>query len=229
MAATPALTVEEAIARICGDVQPLGCETVSLVQSHGRVLAAPLPALLTAPPFDASAMDGYAVRAADLGGLPATLRAVGMAQAGRGFAGRVGPGEAVRIFTGAPIPAGADTVVIQEDTTAAGAAIRIDAWDGPKGNVRTRGHDFTAGTPLLDSGRRIGARELTLAAAAGHATLTVRKAPTVAILATGDELVPPGTTPGRDQIVCSNTYGLAAMVAAAGGQPDMLGDRKSVV
>lgn len=229
MAAVPALTVEEASALICADVLPLPSETVALMESHGRVLAAPLPALLTAPPFDASAMDGYAVRADDLSSLPVTLKIVGTSQAGHGFDGRVQAGQTVRIFTGAPVPDGADTIVIQEDTAADGSMICIDAWNGPQGNVRARGGDFTEGAPLLDANRRIGARELTLAAAAGHATLNVRKAPTVAILATGDELVTPGTTPGRDQIVCSNTYGLAAMVAAAGGVPVMLGIAKDTI
>lgn len=227
--AAPALTVEEAAARICEAVQPTGAETVPLAEARGRVLAAPLQALLTAPPFDASAMDGYAVRAADIAKLPATLRLTGQSAAGRGHAGRVGAGEAVRIFTGAPVPDGADTVVIQEDTEAAGERVVIRESDGPKGNVRYRGNDFAAGQALLEAGRRLGARELTLAAAAGHATLTVHKRPVVAILATGDELVPPGTTPGPDQIVCSNTFGLAAMVAAAGGTPVMLGIAKDTI
>jgi molybdopterin molybdotransferase len=229
MAAAPALTVEDAAARICGDVQPLGSEIVSITAVHGRVLAEPLRALLTAPPFDASAMDGYAVRAADLAQLPVTLKVIGTAQAGRGHDGGTGPGQAVRIFTGAPVPDGADSVVIQEDTTASGANVTIATWDGPRGNVRTRGFDFERGSPLLEAGRRLGARELTLAAAAGHGRLSVRRKPVVAILATGDELVPPGETPGRDQIVCSNTYGLAAMVSAAGGEPRLLGIAKDTV
>jgi molybdopterin molybdotransferase len=224
-----ALAVEEAIARVCADVQPLESELVAITQAHGRVLARPVTALLTAPPFDGSAMDGYAVRAGDLGTLPVTLTVIGESAAGRGFTGRVGPGQAVRIFTGAPLPDGADSVVIQEDTVADGKTVRVTAWNGPAGNVRTRGFDYTAGTVLLDAGRRVGVRELTLAASAGHATLPVRRAPVVAILATGDELVPPGTPPGRDQIVCSNTYGLAAMVAAAGGKPDLLGIAKDTI
>jgi molybdopterin molybdotransferase len=229
MAAAPALTVEEATARICGDAQPLEPETVPITAVHGRVLAEPLRASLTAPPFDASAMDGYAVRAADFAQLPVTLQVVGMAQAGRGFDGAIGPGQAVRIFTGAPVPDGADSVIIQEDTAASGTSVTVTAWDGPRGNVRTRGFDFERGAALLEAGRRFGARELTLAAAAGHGTLSVRRKPVVAILATGDELVTPGTTPGRDQIVCSNTYGLAAMVAAAGGEPRLLGIAKDTI
>lgn len=229
MAAAPALTVEEATARICGDAPPLAPEIVPITAVHGRVLAEPLHALLTAPPFDASAMDGYAVRAADLAQLPVTLQVVGMAQAGRGHDGEIGPGQAVRIFTGAPVPDGTDSVVIQEDTTANGKCVTVTASDGPRGNVRTRGFDFERGAPLLEAGRRLGARELTLAAAAGHGTLSVRRKPVVAILATGDELVTPGTAPGRDQIVCSNTYGLAAMVAAAGGEPRLLGIARDTI
>jgi molybdopterin molybdotransferase len=229
MAAAPALTVEEATARICGDAQPLEPEIVPITAVHGRVLAEPLRALLTAPPFDASAMDGYAVRAADLAQLPVTLQVVGMAQAGRGYDGEIGSGQAVRIFTGAPVPDGVDSVVIQEDTAARGTDVTVNAWDGPRGNVRTRGFDFERGVALLEAGRRLGARELTLAAAAGHGRLSVRRKPVVAILATGDELVTPGTTPGRDQIVCSNTYGLAAMVAAAGGEPRLLGIAKDTI
>jgi len=218
-----ALTVEAALARILDDVAPLETEPVPLERAAGRVLAAPLLARLTQPPFAASAMDGYAVRAGDVVRLQTTLEVIGEAAAGRGFRGSVGPGQAVRIFTGAPVPAGADAIVIQENTEQAANLVTIRQGEIDPGYIRPRGFDFTGGQRLLEAGRRIGAREITLAAAAGHDRLEVHRQPRVAILATGDELVPAGTIPGQDQIVCSNTHGIAAMVKAAGGAPQLLG------
>ena len=221
---TAALNVEEARARIL-----LGAELIAdlqqrdLLAAHGQVLAAPLAAGLTQPPFDASAMDGYAVRAADVAQLPATLRIIGEAAAGRGFAGRVALGEAVRIFTGAPVPAGADAIVIQENATQAGDRVTVGEGKPDFDHIRPKGGDFCAGEVLLPAGRKLTARDITLAAAMGHASLPVRRPPVVAILATGDELVLPGVTPGPDQIVCSNTFGIAGMVRAAGGTPRLLG------
>lgn len=219
----PALTVEQALHEITHGAAPLTSETVPLLEAAGRVLAQPLTARVTQPPFEASAMDGYAVRTADLGALPATLRVIGTSAAGHGFSGAIGDGEAVRIFTGAPVPAGADCVVIQEDADRTGDHVSVRAAESIGANIRRRGMDFTAGDRLLEPGRRLGSREITLAAASGNATLRVTRKPVVAILATGDELVAPGTTPGPDQIIASNSYGLCAMVAAVGGVPKLLG------
>ena len=216
------LSVAEALARVTQGLEPLELERVKLEQARGRVLAEDIAAHLTQPPFDASAMDGYAVRAADVAILPATLRLIGEALAGRGFDGEVKQGEAVRIFTGAPVPKGADTVVIQENTeTAPGVVTVKDA--APGRHIRPRGQDFTKGEVLLRAGTRLGPRELMLAAAMNHAELPVRRKPKVAILATGDEVVPPGTALDRDQIVSSVPAGLAALIEAQGGEPMSLG------
>jgi molybdopterin molybdotransferase len=218
----PPISVHEAIVRITADIEPLPVEYVPLEEAHGRALAQDLAATLTQPPFPASAMDGYAVRAADLSTPPARLTVVGEAAAGRGFAGCVGPGQAVRIFTGAPIPDGADAVVMQE------LVRRLDdqaEFRRPTTNgafIRPRGFDFREGDALLRAGRRLTARDLMLAASMNHAMLPVRRQPEVAILATGDELVQPGQTPGPWQIVASASYGLAAMARSAGSRPRLL-------
>jgi molybdopterin molybdotransferase len=198
---------------------------VPLETCRERVLAEDVAANLTQPPFDASAMDGYAVRAEDVAALPATLRLIGESLAGSGYHGEVGPGEAVRIFTGAPVPKGADTIVIQENTdTAPGVVIVKEA--APQRHIRPRGQDFTAGEVLLRAGVRLGPRELMLAAAMNHAELPVRRKPKVAILATGDEVMPPGTELARDQVVSSVPAGLAALIEAQGGEPMSLGIAK---
>ena len=223
-APTGALTVEQALAAVLADVVPIGdAENVDLLAAAGRVTAQALAAKLTQPPFDASAMDGYAVRTADVASLPARLHVVGESAAGRGFGGRVGTGEAARIFTGAPIPHGADAIVIQENTRRDGDVVTVVAGRPDAEHVRPRGGDFSAGQVLLHANRRLTARDVTLAAAMGHATLPVRRRPRVAIIATGDELVLPGTIPRADQIVCSNPYGVAVMVVAAGGDPTFIG------
>jgi molybdopterin molybdotransferase len=216
------LSVAEALARVTQGLEPLESERVKLEQARGRVLAEDIAAHLTQPPFDASAMDGYAVRGADVATLPATLRLVGEALAGRGFDGEVKQGEAVRIFTGAPVPKGADTVVIQENTEAAPGVVAVKEA-APRRHIRPRGQDFTKGEVLLRAGTRLGPRELMLAAAMNHAELPVRRKPKVAILATGDEVVPPGTALDRDQIVSSVPAGLAALIEAQGGEPMSLG------
>jgi molybdopterin molybdotransferase len=219
------LSVEEALARVLTGLTPLEAERVAIEDAQGRVLAEDLPARVTQPPFDASAMDGYAVRAADVASLPAKLRLLGVAAAGAGYKGRVGVGEAVRIFTGAPVPDGADTVVIQENTEEAAGVVTIK--DGaPYRHIRPRGQDFREGDVLLPAGTRLGARELLLAAAMNHAELAVRRKPKVAILATGDEVVPPGSELGLDQIVSSVPYGLAALIEAEGGDAMRLGIAK---
>lgn len=219
-----ALTVEDALSRVLsGATAANHTEEVALHRATGRILAGPLSARLTQPPFNASAMDGYAVRCADVGALPARLRVIGRSAAGHGFHAPVGAGEAVRIFTGAPLPEGTDGIIIQEDVVRDGDWITIASAKPDPEYVRRKGFDFTAGRQILDAGRRLSARDITLAAAMGHGALTVRRRPTVAILATGDELVTPGTTPAQDQIVCSNNLGIAAMVEAAGGAPVLLG------
>jgi molybdopterin molybdotransferase len=221
-----ALSVEEALARITGSVEPLGVESVPIAAAHGRVLATPLAAQHTQPPFDASAMDGYAVQAADVAKVPARLKLIGESAAGRGYHGRIGAGEAVRIFTGAPVPDGADAIVIQENTTRDDDVVVVGEGALDPGYIRKRGFDFTEGAALLEAGRILNAREVMLAAAMGHGTVTVRRQPKAALLATGDELVLPGTKPGSDQIVCSNPFGIAAMVTGAGGAPTFLGIAK---
>lgn len=217
------LSVAEALARILDGIRPTEPESVPIASAHGRVLAAPLAARHTQPPFNSSAMDGYAVRLADVAAIPARLKVIGVSAAGRGWHGPVGPGEAARIFTGAPVPAGADAIVIQENTTRDGDIVVVGEGEIDPGYIRRKGFDFTAGQVLLHDGRRLDSRALTLAAAMGHGEVSVRRKPVVAMLATGDELVLPGTEPQRDQIVCSNPYGLAAMIAQAGGEPRFLG------
>jgi molybdopterin molybdotransferase len=219
----PPLSVEEALARILEGVAPLPGESIPIESARGRTLASPLAALLTQPPFDASAMDGYAVRAADVGKLPATLAVIGQAAAGHPFAGTVGPGEAARIFTGAPIPAGADAIVIQENTARDGDKVIVREGVPDKGHFRPRGFDFKAGETLLAAGRRLGPREVALAAAMGHGTVPVQRRPRVAILSTGDELVPPGERPGPGQIVASNHLGVGALAEQAGAEVRQLG------
>jgi molybdopterin molybdotransferase len=219
----PLLAVDDALQRLLDGVEPLASEAVDLSSAHGRVLAQPIGARLTQPPFDASAMDGYALRAIDAAAVPATFAVIGDSAAGRGFAGSVGAGQAVRIFTGAPIPAGADAVVIQEDTARNGDTVTVNQATFTGENIRGRGKDFASGQPLFPAGHRLTARDLMLAASSGHGSLAVHRRPRVAILATGDELVPPGATPGPDQIVSSIPVGLAAMIVSAGGEPIHLG------
>jgi molybdopterin molybdotransferase len=219
MALTP---VPQAQARLLAEVEALAAETVALEDADGRVLAEDLVARRTQPPFDASAMDGYAVRAGDLGA-GARLSVIGTSAAGHGFAGTVGPRQAVRIFTGAPVPDGADTILIQENASRDGDVL-VAAGPEPKGRfVRPAGLDFRAGDVVLSAGRRLGMREIGLAAATNNATVPVRRRPVVAILATGDELVAPGSPVGPDQIVASNGLALAALVRSAGGRAVDLG------
>ncbi|HZP09910.1 gephyrin-like molybdotransferase Glp [Methyloceanibacter sp.] len=222
------LAVEEALARVLDGLSPLEAERVAIENAHGRVLAEDLVARLTQPPFDASAMDGYAVRSTDVASLPARLRVVGVAAAGAGFKQRLGWGEAVRIFTGAPVPEGADTIVIQENAEEANGVVTIKEA-APERHIRPRGQDFREGEALLFAGMRLGPRALMLAAAMNHAELLVRRKPKVAILATGDEVAPPGFELGPDQIVSSVPYGLAALIEAEGGEPMRLGIAKDDV
>lgn len=217
------LSVDDALERILSAVEPTAVETIAIEAAYRRTLAQPLSALLTQPPFDASAMDGYAVRTDDIRRVPTTLALIGAAAAGHPFSGTVGAGQAVRIFTGAPVPAGADAIVIQEDADRDGATVHVRAADIDRSHIRTMGGDFKAGDLLLKAGRRLGAREMSLAAAMGHGTVPVRRRPHVAILCTGDELVPPGSKLGPGQIIVSNHLGVAALVEGAGAEPRYLG------
>ncbi len=220
MAMMPVTDALQNILTGAGALQP---EHVDLRHAMGRTLAAPLMAALTSPPFDASSMDGYAVRAADCTGGSARLRVIGEAAAGYPFAGSTQHGDAVRIFTGAPLPDGADTIVIQEDVQADGALVVIPTAPRLGLNVRPRGQDFHEGDVVLQPGQRLVPRDILLAAASGHAMLAVVRRPVVAILATGDELVEPSDRPGAGQIVSSNSYGLAALVEASGAEAKLIG------
>ncbi|MGY6708085.1 MAG: molybdopterin molybdotransferase MoeA [Rhizobiaceae bacterium] len=218
------LPVEDALSRIVGGARPKPAELVPLAQAGGRVLAEDVVASRDQPPFDASAMDGYAVRASDIANPPARLRVTGEAAAGRRFEGRIGPSEAVRIFTGAPVPPGADTILIQENARRVDAET-LEALDATAAgrHIRRAGLDFTLGRTVLEAGRELDAAALSLAASANRPALPVHGLPTVAILATGDELVPPGTPPGPDQIVSSNNVGVAEIIRRAGGRAIDLG------
>ena len=218
------ITVEEALARLLAPLSPVPPEQVSLADAAGRVLAEDLAARRTQPPFAVSAMDGYAVRADDLGRIPATLRIVAEIPAGAGFGGQLGAGEAARIFTGAPLPDGADTIVIQEDTARDGD--RVEVREGaPRGRyVRRAGLDFAAGEVLLQAPRRLTPRDIGLAAAMNRPWLFVHRRPRVAILSTGDEIVMPGDPIGPHQIVSSNALALCAFVTACGAAPVLVGN-----
>ena len=212
------ITVEEALARVLASAAtPLDEEPVALEAAHGRVLARDLAALRTQPPFANSAMDGYALRAADAAQPTATLTVIGESAAGRAFGGVVGKGQAIRIFTGAPMPDGADAIIIQEDVRREGERIAIAAPVAPGDNLRVAGLDFRDGEALIPAGRRLTPRDVALAAAANHVELTVRRRARVAILATGDELVAPGGTLGPSQIIASNNFAVAGIVEACGG------------
>ncbi len=218
------LSVEQATGRILDGVRAIeDIESVAIADALGRVLAAPLKATFDQPPFAASAMDGYAVRLTDLAGETPRLDVIGEAAAGHAFRGTVGPGEAVRIFTGAPLPDGADAIVIQENVTREGKTAVVIGGEPDPGHIRPQGCDFAAGAELVPADRRLTARDVTLAAAMNRGTLEVRRKPVVAILATGDELVAPGTPLGSAQIVSSNPYGIAGIVASAGAEPRLLG------
>ncbi|RWM42646.1 gephyrin-like molybdotransferase Glp [Mesorhizobium sp.] len=225
--------VAEALERLLAGATALPGENVPLADAAGRVLAEPVVALRTQPPFDASAMDGYAVRSADVASVPARLSVIGVAPAGRGFTGSVGKGEAVRIFTGAPLPEGADTVVIQENVRdLGGGGIEVMEPAALRRNVRRRGLDFGQGDMLLERGRLLDPAALSLAASANHPNLDVVRQPLVAIIATGDELLPPGSELGPDQIISSNAYGVIATAQSVGARALDLGiaaDRKDAI
>jgi molybdopterin molybdotransferase len=217
------LAVEEALARILASAEPmLPSEAVPLVEAQGRTLAKALAALRSQPPFNASAMDGYAARSMDLEPRR-PLRLIGESRAGYAFHGTVGSNQCVRIFTGAPLPDGADTVILQENAAVADGEITVLKGERAGRYIRQTGLDFHAGETLLPAGSRLGASEIALAAAMNYAVIPAVRQPRVAILATGDELVRPGAILGPDQIVASNGYAVAAMVRDAGGAPIDLG------
>ncbi|HYZ41409.1 MAG TPA: gephyrin-like molybdotransferase Glp [Stellaceae bacterium] len=218
------ISVEEALSRLLAPLEKLPPEQISIEQAVGRVLAEDVAARRTQPPFAVSAMDGYAVRADDVGTVPVELRIVAEVPAGAGFGGHVGPGEAARIFTGAPLPAGTDTIVIQEDTERDGNRVRV-LEGAPRGRyVRREGLDFSEGEVLVRAGRRLTARDIGLLAAMNRPWLFVHRRPRVGILSTGDEIVMPGDPIGPHQIVSSNSLALAAFVAACGGIPVSVGN-----
>lgn len=213
------LPVDEALARILSGAGLLPAETVAIGEAGGRVLAKPVFARRNQPPFDMSAMDGYAFRAADGAKVGARLTVIGEAAAGHAFSGEVGPGQAVRIFTGAPLPVGADTILIQEDARLIeGGSVEVGEAVRHGRHIRRKGLDFESGSTVLEAGRLLDPAALALAAAANNSTLSVVSRPLVAILATGDELVPPGVEPGPDQIVASNNLAIAEIVRLGGGR-----------
>ncbi|MEQ9329232.1 MAG: molybdopterin molybdotransferase MoeA [Rhodospirillales bacterium] len=217
------ISVAEALENILAGVGLTGVEQVGLDVAHARVLAEDVSARFTQPPVPVSAMDGYAVRSADIAVVPATLRRIGESAAGGSFDGVVGPGECVRIFTGAPVPDGADAILIQEDTEVDGETVTARESVRTGQFVRPAGLDFSVGETLLRAGRILTARDIGLAAAMNRPSLSVRMRPRIAILSTGDELVNPGEQPGPNQIVSSNGVALAAMVRCLGGDPVNVG------
>jgi molybdopterin molybdotransferase len=218
------ISVAEARARILAALEPLPTQSLPLARAHGRVLAAAPKAAWNQPPCDVSAMDGYAVRVADIARIPVTLARGETIQAGAMPTRRLRPGEAARIFTGAPLPHGADTIVIQEDTRAAAeGVIEILVEAKPGQHIRRAGLDFRTGEALRPAGALLTARDLALLAAAGIGEVTVHAVPEIAIIATGDELVMPGEVPHGAQIVASSAVGLAAQIEAHGGRARFIG------
>jgi molybdopterin molybdotransferase len=217
------ISVEEALSRVLDGVKPLSAHVVPLAEAYGRVLAADLVSLRTQPPAAVSAMDGYAVRNTDVASAPVDLKLVGEVAAGRPFAGTIGFGETARIFTGGVLPPGSDTVVIQENTQRRGDMITVTVPASRGRHVRPAGLDFAQGDVLLAKGRRLTGRDVALAASMNHPTVAVFRRPTVAMLATGDELVQPGLTPAPDRIVSSNGFALAAIARAEGAETLDLG------
>ena len=230
------MSVEEALAQVLAVAEPLPVELAPLSDACGRVLASDLAALRMQPPADVSAMDGYAVRAADVSSAPARLKLVGEVAAGHPFDGEVGVGEAARIFTGGVVPPGADTIVIQENTTREGTTVIVNEPSGKARHIRAAGLDFATGTALLAKGRRLSDRDLSLAAAMNHPAVPLYRRPKVAVLATGDELVMPGSTPGFGEIVYSNGFATMALARREGCEvidlgivPDRLAETAAAV
>jgi molybdopterin molybdotransferase len=216
------ISVDEAVQRIASAFTPLESETVGIDKAHGRVLATDAIAALDQPPFPVSSMDGYAVRASDVTA-PANLRVIGAAPAGHPFAGTVGKGEAVRIFTGGVVPSGADCIVIQEDAEPNNNTVLLKVTAIGGRHIRVAGLDFKRGAVLASKGRRLTARDLSLLAAGDVAQVEVRRRPRIAVAATGDELSRPGEARKEGGIVASTGYSLAAMIEKWGGEPRDLG------
>jgi molybdopterin molybdotransferase len=217
------MPVADALAAILSGAEALPEEMTALDLAFKRILARDLAALRTQPPQAMSAMDGYAVRVADAAQAGTHLKVIGEIAAGRPFDRMVGPGEAVRIFTGGVIPDGADAVIIQEDTVVEGGGIKITEAAAAGRHIRRAGVDFHQGDVLLKAGRELSDRDLSLAASMNHPLLPVHRRPKMALLATGDELVMPGETPGPGQIVYSNGYALRALARAEGAEVVDLG------
>jgi molybdopterin molybdotransferase len=217
------LSVADALARVLDGVEPLPRQDAPLTEACGRVLTDDVAARRTQPPADLSAMDGYAVRAADVASVPVTLKLIGEVAAGRPFEGEVRAGEAARIFTGGVVPAGADTIVIQENTSRNGNGVVVKSSSPGGRHIRRAGLDFTVGQVLLPRGRRLTDRDVMLAAAMSHPTLPVHRRPKVAVLGTGDELKAPGSALGPGEIVYSNGFALMALARAEGADVIDLG------
>ncbi|MCE2516967.1 MAG: molybdopterin molybdotransferase MoeA [Alphaproteobacteria bacterium] len=220
---SPLLAVDDAIKQIIAAMPSAGEETLNLNTAPmadllGRVLAHDVTARLTHPPHDVSAMDGYAVRAADVMSLPAAVEVIGESAAGHPFDGSITGGQAVRIFTGAHCPPGTEVIILQEDTTSGNGVITINDAPAAGKFIRPKGNDFAAGDLIAKAGCRLDARHLALIASSGHGEVTVKTKPLVAVISTGDELVPPGTTPSASQIVSSNGVMLAATLTALGAE-----------
>lgn len=213
----------KALELVLADAAPIASQKVPLAEAAGRVLASDLASKRTQPPFPASAMDGYAARSEDVLKVDTQLKLIGQAAAGHPFNGSVGEGECVRIFTGAPVPVGTDTIIIQENATQSGSLVTVHQG-APSGKfVRPAGLDFREGEILLKSGRVLDPQALSLAASMDHSDVSVWMRPKVSILATGDELVMPGETTQEGQIIASNTFGVAAIAKQAGAEVSNLG------
>ena len=211
---------DDVVAIVAGAGAPLGAEIVPIAEAQGRVLAQPVRAMVNAPPCDVSAMDGYAVRDADLAAAPVRLRIVGESFAGHGHAGAVGAGECVRIFTGAPVPSGADRVVVQEMVRREGDTAVIEVLPGAARHIRARASDFAEGDALLPAGRRLDYRALVAAAGADADSVEVWRRPRVALLGTGDELSEPGTARDlAERIPESVSFGVLALARDWGADP----------
>lgn len=217
------LPIPDARKLIIDDLAPLGTERVKLAQALGRVLAADAVAALSHPPADVSAMDGYAVRAADVASILQRLKVTGESAAGHPSPKTVGAGEAIRIFTGAHMPQGADCVILQEDTTAEGTTVVVNEAPRPKQHIRPAGQDFRTGDVALKAPRKLTARDIGLLAAMNLPEITVARRPKIGVLSTGDEIVLPGGTVSEGQIVSANGPGLCAFVTAHGGEAVELG------
>jgi molybdopterin molybdotransferase len=215
------ISVAEARERILAGLRPTAAEIVHLAEAWGRVTAAPVIARLTQPPYDVSAIDGYALRAAEAQ-LGASLRVAGSAPAGHPWRGTLGPGEALRIFTGSVMPEGVDAVLLQEDASADDDTVTVNEAPVKGRHIRRKGQDFSSGDALIQAGKRLNARDIGLAASANQPWLSVHRRPQVALLATGDEIALPGEPIPPGGIVSSNAHGLAALVRACGGEPVVL-------